>query len=198
MRFPLATEKLVHAERLLEILPGKQADHSAFDALLNACIDAARSVTFILKKEIDDTLPTLAPWYLSKQVEMALPKNNALPWLNEARRLTTHEQPIRVGTVTRTGGIYIDKIMPGEAYVQTPRGEWRRMKTDGDGKEVWSHASEFDAQVQSTHFIVDPPPPKPLMLDGKDLWGKDAVQVLTYYLRFLRSLLEEAEIQFIP
>ncbi len=30
MRFPLATEKLVHAERLLEILPGKQADHSAF------------------------------------------------------------------------------------------------------------------------------------------------------------------------
>jgi hypothetical protein len=198
MRFPLAAEKLAHAQELLGMLQGKTANHSAFDALVNATLDAARSVTFVLQAELSGPAAGLFDWYEAKRTEMSLPRNNALPWLNESRVLTTHRRPLGMATES-AGGPLVMRVPSGRRFVVTARGEPRWIELDTNGKEISSsHATEYDGKIQYKHFIVTPPPPSPLTLDGNDLTGSDVIEVLSEYVTFLQRLLQEAEVEPLP
>jgi len=192
-RLPATREKLARCHELLELLIEKERHPAKFDALVDATLGELRSITWVLQREIQERFPPLMSWYARKQVDMRSSRNNGLVWLRDARNVSTKERPTTVGTATHIRSIYIDRLPPKTGFAITGRGEAVWVRQDAEGREVRTHATEFDSEVRSRHFFVDPKPPTPFRIAGADLAHRDVLTVLKAYEAYLLALVLEAE-----
>lgn len=193
MRFPLTREKLLKSEKLVEMLPAKEKEGEAYDALLATALSGCRAVPWVLQREIAVNVPVLLPWYEARDREMGLPRNSAVIWLRDARNLSTEPEPPKVDPAASYRNLRTAKLPPGAALAVTDRGELMRITKDADGRETRTRVSEFDSRITATRRIVRPGPPLPLLLEGRDISGLDATDTLRQYVGFLRRLVEAAE-----
>jgi hypothetical protein len=193
MEFPNTLSKLNRAKRLISLMTEHQTRADDFDALLDAALSMLREVTWILKKEVAHKPQRAREWYAREAELMRPPQNSALPWLRDLRNASTKERPTQVGTMTHIKNIRIERSEPGKAFAITGRGEPVWITKDSDGKEIRTHASEFDRQIAMKHFIVDSNIPRLLTLGGEDLTGADALTIVRAYAEYLSNMLDRAE-----
>jgi hypothetical protein len=67
------------------------------------------------------------------------------------------------------------------------------VKDSGTELELRIHASDFDSQITTRHFIVNPKLPTPAKLSGVDYSGYDALKICKLYFAYLSSLVQEGE-----
>jgi hypothetical protein len=84
--------KLNEASYFLEQMKNKQSDRDAFRYNLSAFLSAARSVTWVMKKEFDKA-PGFEKWYEKAQGDMN--KDSCMKFFNEKRRMTIHIEPVK-------------------------------------------------------------------------------------------------------
>jgi hypothetical protein len=186
-------QKLHRCLALLKEMEGHEKEHEKFDALLERFVDCSRSVTLVLQTEIKDKHLKLQEWYKQKQNEMKSPDNTLLPFFNEVHGIITHQQPLQVGSTTNIEEIMIRQVPQGWGLVITLRGEPMWVKDSGTELELRIHASDFDSQITTRHFIVNPNPPLPAKLSGIDYSGYDALKICKLYFAYLSSLVQEGE-----
>jgi hypothetical protein len=186
-------QKLLRCLALLREMEAHEKEHEKFDALLESFVDCSRSVTFVLQKEIKDKHLKLKEWYKEKQNEMKSPDNSLLTFFNEVRRIVTHQQPLGMVSPTNVKEIMIRQVPQGWGFINTLRGEPMWVKDSGTEFEQRIHASEFDSQITTKHFIVNPKPPSPIKLSGVDYSGYDALTICKLYFAYLSSLVQEGE-----
>jgi hypothetical protein len=193
MIFPQTAEKLSRSNRLLEMLRRWQGDPLGYEALLDAVVNEGRSVTFVLQSEMTQPGLSMDKWYEAEQAKMRLPENSALPWLNEARRLSTHQEPLGVGTAIEAKFRNPPILNPGEKFGVTPKGEmfYEQFEKDGTLRRTIVQQSDMDVKMYRT--ISNPSPPKRIPFDGVDFTGKDAVTIVAAYLDYIGKLVERAE-----
>jgi hypothetical protein len=193
MIFPQTAEKLSRSNRLLEMLRQWQGDPLGFEALLDAVVSEGRSVTFVLQAEMAQPGLSMAKWYEAEQTKMRLPENCALTWLNEAQRLSTHQEPLGIGTAIEAKFRNPPTLSPGEKFGVTPTGEmfYEQFEKDGTLRRTIVQHSDMDVKLYRT--ITNPTPPTRILFDGVDFSGKDAVTIVSAYLDYLAKLVERAE-----
>jgi hypothetical protein len=174
-------------------MEGHEREHEKFDALLQSFVDCSRSVTLVLQKEIEDKHIKLEEWYEQKQNEMKSPDNSLLTFFNDVSRLVTHQQPLTVGPTTNIKEIMTRQVPQGWGFVITLRGEPMWVKDSGTEFEQRIHAMEFDSQITTRHFIVNPKLPSPAKLSGVDYSGYDALIICKLYFAYLSLLVQEGE-----
>jgi hypothetical protein len=186
-------QKLLRCLALLREMEAHEKEHEKFDALLESFIDCSRSVTSVLQKEIKDKHLKLKEWYKEKQSEMKSPDNSLLTFFNEVRRIVTHQNPLGMGSSTYIKKIMTQQVPQGWGFVITLRGEPMWVKDSGTEFELRIHASEFDSQITTMHFIANPNPTSPIKLSGRDYSGYDALTICKLYFAYLSSLVQEGE-----
>jgi hypothetical protein len=193
MIFPQTSEKLARSYRLLDMLRESRADSGAFEALLDAVVIEGRAVTFVLQAELSQPGLAMADWYEAEQAKMRRPENNALPWLHEARTLSTHQVPLGVGHGIEVKPRNPPMLSPGEKFGITANGEMFFEQYDKDGNLVRTVVPKSDLDVRYYRIITNPTPPKQLLLNGLDFSGQDAVTIVSAYLDYLSELVQRAE-----
>lgn len=186
-------QKLLLCLAQLREMEAHEREHEKFDALLESFVDCSRSVTFVLQKEIKDKHLKLKEWYKEKKNEMKSPDNSLLTFFNEVPGIVTQQNPLGMGSATYIKEIMIQQVPQGWSFVTTLRGEPMWVKDSGTEFEQRIHASEFDSQITTKHFIVNPKPTSPVKLSGRDYSGYDALTICKLYFAYLSSLVQEGE-----
>jgi len=164
-----------------------------FDAYLEAFVDCARSITFVLQAEYKRKRLDLEEWYSRKRREMNQPENSLIRFFKEARNIITKQKPVNVRTSTYIRYISIERVPKGWSFVITGRGEPVWIRNPGTDKEVRIHASEYDSEVLMAHYFADPKPPPSPKINGREYPNFDALALCKLYFGYLEDLVNEAE-----
>jgi hypothetical protein len=188
-------KKLQNCRYILKELELHEKEPEKFDALIESFIDCARSITFILTTEYQRKGLNLEDWYKKKGKEMESPENNLLSFFKDTRTIVTHQGTVGIGTAAYIEHMEVNgrKAPKGWGFAITGRGEAIWIKDAGTPNPIKIHASEFDKDLAIKHFIVNPPLPLPLKLNGLDCSYFDALTLCKLYFAYLEDLVYEAE-----
>ena len=104
-----------------------------------------------------------------------------------------HQEPLGVGHGFEAKLRNPPTLNPGERFGFTPKGEMFYEQFDKDGNLARTVVPQSDLEVRFYRIIANPMPPTPLLLNGVEFSGKDAVAIVSAYLGYLHELVERAE-----
>jgi hypothetical protein len=190
---PETSAKIERCRILLTALEEMEKQPVKFDAFLDAFVDCARSITWVLQTEFRHKGLALEKWYAKEVIEMARPENNLLRFFTEMRNFTTKQGTSDVGTGTHIRRIFVKQVPAGWSFVITGKGEPVWIKDMGTDKELKIHASEYDSEIAMKHFVTRPEPPHPLLFHGQDFSQADALSLCKLYFGHIEDLVDRAE-----
>lgn len=165
--FPLTQRKLQRTRCLLDFVDSSQEHMQLFLTFLDAFVQMARTVTFVLQKEGKD-IRGFKEWYTQKQTEMK--DNKVFEFFKNARNITAKEGIIDHRIALK---IEIRGIPPGF------KGRAVTLKYTGDTFDLVPGQSLPDVGTKIAYFF-----PR---------WDQDIVTICRQYVEQLTAIVEEGE-----
>lgn len=165
--FPLTQRKLERTRCLLDFADNLQEHMQLFLTFLDAFIQMARTVTFVLQKE-GNNIRGFNEWYTQKQTEMKA--NKVFEFFKNARNITAKEGIIDHRIALR---IEVRGIPPGF------KGRAVTLKYTGDTFDLVPGQSLPDVGTKITYFFPG--------------WDQDILTICRQYLEQLTAIVEEGE-----
>ncbi len=176
-------KRLEEAKILLEQAISRLDDHASVRTNLNAFIAAARSITWIMKKEFSKN-PQFNTWYSSKEVDMQ--NNDIFEFFKNLRNTSVKEGSV-VGNTQRITTTFDGSFSAGGTY-DIPLG-----RVDEKGNLVIDNASpilingkpttKVKAHTRCTYYFEERP-------------SDDAIDLCKRYLASLESIVAECYSKF--
>jgi hypothetical protein len=180
-------EKLKEARYFIKKMVQTQKRPDEFRYNLDAFINSARSITWVLQKQ-NAKNPKFIGWYEKKRQEMQ--GDELLRFMVKARNVSVKEEVLNPDSLTHIRHIYIEQVPKGWSFVITRRGEPVWVKYPNTQNEIRIHANEYDEEVTIYYFFDKPKSPKTFF--NTNIERFDVIRLCKLYLGYLEDIVKEA------